>query len=257
VAEMTANIRDARRRKPAKGGGGALVATPRPFHAGTAAAPPTVQATMPVRRSLLLAALALAAVVLGRDTLTQAVDAVRDAAGRLPGAGGPAPENARVTHVRDGDTIEVRAGGREVVVRLLGIDTPESVRPDTPVECGSLEAKDFLLRLLFTAPRDTDGDGLRDADGGRGRGVVLEGDASQDDTDRFGRAIRYVRRRGAERTLQERILAAGWAAVYVYDGRRFERFDAFVAAARAAKRAGRGVYDRCGGDFHRPAGAPR
>jgi micrococcal nuclease len=205
------------------------------------------------RRMILLALVVLAGALLGRDALTEAVDAVRDAAGRLPGAGGERPQPARVTHVRDGDTIEVRTEGAEQVVRLLGIDTPESVRPGTPVECGSLEAKDLVLRLVYTRPRDTDGDGLADREGGRGRRLLLEPDASQDDTDRYGRLLRYVHLRGARRTLEERILAAGWGAVYVYAGRRFARFDAFVAAARAAKRARRGVYRRCGGDFHRPA----
>ena len=205
------------------------------------------------RRLILLALVVLAGALLGRGALTGAVDTVRDAAGRLPGAGGERVERGRVTHVRDGDTIEVRTGAGDEVVRLLGIDTPESVRPGTPVECGSLEAKDVVLRLLYTRPRDTDGDGLADRDGGRGRRVVLEGDDTQDDTDRYGRVLRYVRLRGAERTLEERVLGAGWAAVYVYAGRRFERFDAFVAAARSAKRARRGVYGRCGGDFHRPA----
>lgn len=204
------------------------------------------------RRLLFLALVLVAGALLGRDAITEAVDAVRHAAGRLPGAGGEQVEHGRVTHVRDGDTIEVRTGGGEQVVRLLGIDTPESVRPGTPVECGSLEAKDLVLRLLYARPLDTDGDGLADRDGGRGRRVVLERDGSQDDADRYGRLLRYVRLRGAARTLEERILGAGWAAVYVYAGRRFERFGAFVAAARAAKRARRGVYRRCGGDFHRP-----
>jgi endonuclease YncB( thermonuclease family) len=200
------------------------------------------------RRLLLLALVALAAVLFGRDALTGAVQDVRDAAGGL--VGGDERRVARVTHVRDGDTFEVRG---DEVVRLLGIDTPESVRPGTPVECGSLEAKDLLLRLLFTRPRDTDGDGLADRDGGRGRRVVLERDATQDAADRYGRRIRYARLRGAGRTLQERLLAAGWASVYVFDDRRFRRFDAFVAAARSAKRARRGVYARCGGEFHRAA----
>jgi micrococcal nuclease len=201
------------------------------------------------RRLLLPALVVLGAALAGRDTLTDAVERVREAAG----LGGGEARTARVTHVRDGDTFEVRAGGREEVVRLLGVDTPESVRPGTPIECGSVEAKDLLLRLLFTRPRDTDGDGLADRDGGRGRRVVLERDASQDGEDRYGRWIRYARLRGAERTVQERVLARGWAAVYVFDDRPFARFDAFVAAARAAKRARRGVYARCGGDFHRPA----
>jgi len=205
------------------------------------------------RRLLLVCLLALAAALLGRPDLLVLDDAVRDAAGRLPGAGGEVAAEGRVTHVRDGDTFEARVGGAAQVVRLIGIDTPESVRPGTPVECGSLEAKDFLLRLLFTRPRDTDGDGLVDRDGGRGRRVVLEGDRTQDAEDRYGRVLRYARRPGAERTVEERILLAGWAAVYVFQDRRFERFDAFVAAARKAKRARRGVYARCGGDFHRPA----
>jgi micrococcal nuclease len=205
------------------------------------------------RRLLLVCLLALAAALLGRDALTEAVDAVRDAAEGLPGAGGASGAEGRVTHVRDGDTFEARVGGAEQVVRLIGIDTPESVRPGTPVECGALEAKDLLLRLLFTRPRDTDGDGLVDRDGGRGRRVVLEADRTQDDEDRYGRTLRYARVRGASRTVQERILAAGWAAVFVFQHRRFERFDAFVAAARQAKRARRGIYARCGGDFHHPA----
>jgi micrococcal nuclease len=204
---------------------------------------------MGLQRLLVIAVLAVV-VLAARGPLSDAVDRARDAVNSLTGDDQP----ARVTHVRDGDTFEARAGGRERVVRLLGIDTPESVRPGTPVECGALEAKDFLLRLLFRRPRDGDGDGLTDEDGGRGRRVVLERDASQDDTDRYGRSIRYARLRGARRTVQERILAAGWASVYVYGGRRFSRFDDFVAAARAAKRARRGVYALCGGDFHRPAG---
>jgi micrococcal nuclease len=203
-----------------------------------------------VRRLLLFVFLGAAVVLAGRGPLA---DAVRDAVGTVSGGRDGERRVARVTHVRDGDTLEVRVGGEERVVRLLGIDTPESVRPGTPVECGSLQAKDLLLRLVFSRPRDTDGDGLADRDGGRGRRVVLRRDTSQDDEDRFGRWLRYARVRGARRTLQERVLAAGWAAVYVFDDRRFARFDAFVAAARAAKRARRGVYARCGGDFHRPA----
>jgi micrococcal nuclease len=48
---------------------------------------------------------------------------------RAPGA----PSQAVVERVIDGDTIVVAAGGREERVRLLGIDTPETVDPDEPV----------------------------------------------------------------------------------------------------------------------------
>src|SRR4051812_6198269 len=46
-------------------------------------------------------------------------------------SGGP----PTVTHVVDGDTIEVRVGGHVEKVRLLGIDTPETKDPRKPVQC--------------------------------------------------------------------------------------------------------------------------
>src|SRR4051812_50144816 len=61
----------------------------------------------------------------------------------LTGAEDPAPGaplRGRVTRVIDGDTIKVRVGNRTETVRLIGIDTPETHRPDTPVECGGRAA---------------------------------------------------------------------------------------------------------------------
>src|SRR5207247_11012075 len=54
---------------------------------------------------------------------------------------------AVVTRAVDGDTIHVRdSSGRDVAVRLLGIDTPETHRPGTPVECGGREASASMAR---------------------------------------------------------------------------------------------------------------
>ncbi len=55
---------------------------------------------------------------------------------------------ATVTKVVDGDTIDVRYGGEEHRVRLLNIDTPESVDPNSPVECLGPEASDWLEQRL-------------------------------------------------------------------------------------------------------------
>jgi micrococcal nuclease len=55
---------------------------------------------------------------------------------------------ATVVQVVDGDTIDVRIGGRKERVRLIGIDTPETKRPDTPVECFGPEATAFTESLL-------------------------------------------------------------------------------------------------------------
>jgi len=61
---------------------------------------------------------------------------------------GPATAAVRVTRVIDGDTIEVRLGGRVEDVRLIGVDTPETVKPDTPVQCFGPRASHFTKRLL-------------------------------------------------------------------------------------------------------------
>jgi len=50
--------------------------------------------------------------------------------------------------VVDGDTVEVRLGGHEEDVRLIGVDTPETVKPDTPVQCFGERASHFTKRRL-------------------------------------------------------------------------------------------------------------
>jgi micrococcal nuclease len=77
------------------------------------------------------------------------------------------PRRARVLSVVDGDTIKVRAvDGTRETVRLVGIDTPESKRPETPVECGARRAAAALRGLLA------------------GREVTLVRDPTQDARDR-------------------------------------------------------------------------
>jgi micrococcal nuclease len=74
---------------------------------------------------------------------------------------GPASATAFVTRVVDGDTIEARIDGREEDVRYIGVDTPETVKPDTPVQCFGPRASSFnhglverrRVRLVFGVER--------------------------------------------------------------------------------------------------------
>jgi micrococcal nuclease len=85
---------------------------------------------------------------------------------------------ARVTHVVDGDTIDVRMpGGSDEAVRYIGIDTPETVKPDTPVQCGGPEAHAVNERLVG------------------GRTVTLRFDAERRDV--YDRLLAYVYLPGA------------------------------------------------------------
>jgi micrococcal nuclease len=61
---------------------------------------------------------------------------------------GPAEAVVPVTRVIDGDTIEAQIDGKIEAVRLIGIDTPETVKPDTPVQCFGPRASHFTHRLL-------------------------------------------------------------------------------------------------------------
>jgi micrococcal nuclease len=61
---------------------------------------------------------------------------------------GPAATDAVVVRVVDGDTVEARVGGEIEDVRLIGIDTPETVKPGAPVECFGPQASRFTHRLL-------------------------------------------------------------------------------------------------------------
>ena len=153
---------------------------------------------------------------------------------RLTSADEPAPGEplrGRVSHVVDGDTLKVRLRTHTETVRLIGIDTPETHRPDTPVECGGQAATREMRRLA------------------EGRTATLVTDPTQDRRDRYGRLLAYADVAGHD--VAERLLRSGWGAVYVYGGHDFMRVLRYRAAALRARAAGRGLWRACGGDPHR------
>ena len=79
-----------------------------------------------------------------------------------------------VTKVIDGDTIVIEKGGAKETVRLIGLDTPETVDPRSPVQCFGQASSDEAKRMLV------------------GKRVRLEMDASQDERDKYGRLLAYV-----------------------------------------------------------------
>lgn len=160
---------------------------------------------------------------------------------------------ARITSVVDGDTIRVKAFGarrRFYTVRLIGIDTPETHKPGRGVECGGRRATAAMWRLSFRGAKDSDGDGLGDSAEGLGRRVTLTTDPTQDTFDRYGRLLAYVKT-VAGKNLQVEMLRRGWAKVYVYGGKPFQRVDRFRRASGRAAGGRRGVFRRCGGNFHK------
>jgi micrococcal nuclease len=127
-----------------------------------------------------------------------------------------------VTRVVDGDTVEVRHGGRALTVRLIGIDAPESVAPGEPVQCFGLQASAYATERL---------DGER---------VRLEFD--RDRIDPFGRTLAYVWLGGE--LFNETLVREGYAFVATFPP-NVRHVDRFRAAQREARSEGRGVWGRC------------
>lgn len=142
--------------------------------------------------------------------------------------------SATVTRVIDGDTIDVDLNGSVVRVRLIGIDTPETVHPSRPVECFGQEASAQAKALLT------------------GQTVFLEADTSQDSVDRYGRQLRYVWLPDG-RLFNLEMIAQGYAFEYTYNI-PYKYYDAFTQAEQTAREEQRGLWapEACNGE-QRPA----
>lgn len=92
-----------------------------------------------------------------------------------------------VTQVTDGDTIDVETQGRTTPVRLIGVDTPETVDPEQPMGCYGPEASEYTKQILYERQTDNEGRVLRE-----GRLVRLEIPRIGDSEDAYGRTLAYV-----------------------------------------------------------------
>jgi len=126
---------------------------------------------------------------------------------------------ARVSRVIDGDTIEVAINGKNYRVRYIGIDTPESVHPNRPVEPFSKEAAAKNKELVGT------------------KEVYLIRDVSQ--TDKYGRLLRYVIADGI--FVNYELVKQGYAYAVTFPP-DVACAETFLAAQRAAQAAGRGLW---------------
>ena len=147
------------------------------------------------RRTAIIAALALTIAACGQSDFTAAP------AEPYPGLTMPAEAQGpfAVTRVVDGDTVRVLINGQETPVRLIGIDTPETVAPNRPVECAGPEASVYAEQLMA------------------GDRVYLELDPTQGTYDRYNRALAYVWLED-DVMVNLALLQTGLAEEYTYDG---------------------------------------
>ena len=135
-----------------------------------------------------------------------------------------------VIRVVDGDTVHVLVNGIETTVRLIGINTPETVKPDSPIECFGPEASAFAKKIL------TDQE------------VTLEFDASQGRLDQYGRTLAYVWRElpnGGLRLFNLEAVAGGFAQERQYGPTPYAWKQAFRSAQTTARAGKLGMWGAC------------
>lgn len=134
-----------------------------------------------------------------------------------------AVRTAKVLRVVDGDTIVVRdRSGSTERVRYIGVDTPESVKPNTPVQCFAHEASSFNRRLV------------------QGRTVRLVPD--REPQDRFGRSLAFVY--VGDTFVNAQLLRRGFART-IEIAPNTSKAEYFARLERVAIRTNTGLWQAC------------
>jgi len=141
-----------------------------------------------------------------------------------------ATTSAIITRVIDGDTADVLIGDKTERVRLIGIDTPETVDPRKPVQCFGKEASARTKEILQ-----------------EGMLVTLASDPTQDDRDKYGRLLRYISTPDRS-DAGFQLISEGYAHEYTYQT-PYQKQAKYQSAEKAARTEGLGLWakDTCAG----------
>ena len=127
-----------------------------------------------------------------------------------------------VVRVVDGDTIVVSDKGKDVKVRLVGVDTPETVHPTKPVEHYGKEASRFTTNLL------------------KGEKVYLVGEPLPGALDRYGRTLAYVYRVPDGLFVNAEIIRQGYRHAYTQTHSKY--MEEFKQLEQFARKAEKGLW---------------
>lgn len=127
-----------------------------------------------------------------------------------------------VSSVIDGDTIQVNIDGKKETIRLIGIDSPETVDPRKPVQCFGKEASEKAKSLLS------------------GKSVRLESDPTQGERDKYQRLLRYVFLEDGT-NFNKLMISEGYAHEYTYNI-PYKYQSEFKQAQKEAEENNRGLW---------------
>jgi len=139
--------------------------------------------------------------------------------------------NAKVDRIVDGDTLVAYVGGQRERVRLIGINTPESVDPDRPVMCFGKEASRHLEELVPP-----------------GTPVRIERDVEP--RDKYGRMLGYVYRASDGLFVNLAQVTDGFANQYTFPP-NVAHVNEFKKAAARARSERTGLWGACEAPFQK------
>lgn len=128
----------------------------------------------------------------------------------------------KVTRVIDGDTIDVLMGNTTQRIRLIGVNTPETVDPRKGVECFGKEASAFTRSILENSS------------------IKLVLDPSQQNIDKYGRLLRYIELKDGT-NFNKLLIEQGYAYEYTY-GTPYRLQKEFKQAQSDAIHMSRGLW---------------
>lgn len=130
----------------------------------------------------------------------------------------------KVAKFDDGDTIIVDMNGTQETIRFIGVDTPETHKPKTPVQCYGPEASTYTKRLIG------------------GQRVRLQADPLNTNRDRYGRLLRYVYLPDGT-LVEQKLISEGYGFAYTYFP--FSKADEFKTLEQQAKTQSKGLWAAC------------
>lgn len=169
-------------------------------------------------------------------TETKPAETTESTKTETPKAETPSNDLYSVISVTDGDTIKVDINGKTETIRLIGIDTPETVDPRKPVQCFGVEASNKAKELL------------------NGKKVKLEADSTQGERDKYDRLLRYVFMEDGT-FYNKYMIAEGFAHEYTYDSNPYKYQAEFKEAEKQAREQNKGFWNSntCNGDTTKSA----
>lgn len=129
----------------------------------------------------------------------------------------------KVIKVIDGDTIQVNIDGKTETIRLIGIDSPETVDPRKPVQCFGKEASNKAKEMLSR------------------KDVILEADATQGERDKYDRLLRYIYLEDGT-NINMLMIRDGYAHEYTYQSNPYKYQSEFISAEQSARDEKKGLW---------------